>query len=355
MQEGKDIILVADYHAENIEFRWFNEATGEERTGRFATTRPGILRLVQKAAQEVPPGGRVVWIMESTTGWARVKKLLGERVMFVLANVLQMPLPPKARRRKSDKIDTGRILREYLSGRLPQSFQPEAWWREVRRVVDCRQDLVERQTALRNWIGSLLHHETWEDRKNLWSAQGLRRLRAMELPPSDRELVELKRAQLEQLDQQIEQIEARMQAWYDGWPEAQWVDAIRGIGMVTAVSVLAHSGPIERFPTAEGLIAYAGLCPGLRQSDETVYHGRIGGGGTDAQLRCLLIEATTWLCQIPRYRPAYERVVLKRGKRVARIVLARMVLRSIHKMLSEKVPFNPAPRPARRETTATAG
>jgi len=28
MYEGKDIILVADYHAENIEFRWFNQATG---------------------------------------------------------------------------------------------------------------------------------------------------------------------------------------------------------------------------------------------------------------------------------------------------------------------------------------
>ena len=35
--------------------------------------------------------------MESTTGWARVKDLLGDRVQIILANVLQMPLPPKAR------------------------------------------------------------------------------------------------------------------------------------------------------------------------------------------------------------------------------------------------------------------
>lgn len=353
MQDGKDIILVADYHAENIEFRWFNEATGEERTGRFATTPAGIMRLVEKGAQEVQAGGRVVWIMESTTGWARVKGLLGERVKFLLANVLQMPLPPKGRRRKSDKIDTGRMLREYLNGKLPQSFQPTAWWRQVRRVVDARQDLVERQTAVKNWIGSLLHHETWEDRGNLWTGQGQRRLRAMNLPPSDRELVQLKREQLEHLNEQVKQLEARMQAIYDGWPEAQWVDAIRGIGMVTAVSVLAHIGPIERFPTAESLIAYAGLCPGLRQSDETVHHGRIGGGGTDSHLRYLLIESTTWLCQIPRYQPAYERVAKRRGNKVARLVVARMLLRSLHKMLTEKVPFHPAPRPARREAATT--
>jgi hypothetical protein len=211
VNEGKDIILVADYHAENIEFRWFNEASGEERTGKYPTTRAGILRQVEQAAGELERGGRIVWIMESTTGWARVKTLLGERVKFVLANVLQMPLPPKAKRRKTDKIDTGRMLREYLHGSLPRSFQPSAWWREVRRVVDCRQDLVERQTAIKNWIGSLLHHETWEDRANLWSDKGLRRLRAMKLPPGDRMLVELKVGQLEQLSKQLEEVEARME------------------------------------------------------------------------------------------------------------------------------------------------
>ena len=350
----KDIVLVVDYHAATIEFRWFNEASGEERIGKYCTTRAGILRQVEQAAGELERGGRIVWVMESTTGWARVKDLLDERVKFVLANVLQMPLPPKGKRRKTDKIDTGRLLREYLHGSLPQSFQPSAWWREVRRVVDCRQDLVKRQTAIKNWIGSLLHHETWADRENLWSAKGLARLKAMKLSPNDRLLVDWKLDQLEQLTQQQERVESRMREMYDAWPEAQWVDEVRGIGMVTAVSVLAHIGPIERFATAEELISYAGLAPGMWQSDGTCRHGRIGGGGTDSHLRYLLVEATTWLCQIPRYRPTYERVVKKRGKKIGRIVVARLVLRSIHKMLTTKVRFNPAPHlsPA---TTATTG
>lgn len=357
MNEGKDIVLVADYHAKNTEFRWFNEVTGEERTGCYPTTRAGILRQAEQAAGELERGGRIVWIMESTTGWARVKDLLGERVKFILANVLQMPLPPKGRRRKTDKIDTGRLLREYLHGSLPRSFQPSAWWREVRRVVDFRQDLVKRRTAIKNWLGSLLHHETWEDRENLWSAKGQARLRAMNLPSSDRALVELKVQQLEQLAGQLEQIEGRMQAIYDGWPEAQWVDQMRGIGMVTAISMLAHIGPIERFATAEELISYAGLAPGMWQSDGTCHHGRIGGGGTDSHLRYLLIEAATWLRQIPRYRPTYERVVAKRGRKIGRIVVARLVLRSIHKMLTAKVRFNPMPHrsPTTKATTATAG
>ena len=354
VNECKDIILVADYHAENIEFRWFNQASGEERTGKYPTTRAGILRQVEQAAGELAPGGRIVWIMESTTGWARVKDLLGERVNFVLANVLQMPLPPKAKRRKTDKIDTGRIMREYAHGSLPRSFQPSAWWREIRRVVDCRQDLVERQTAIKNWIGSLLHHETLVDRENLWSAKGRQRLLAMSFSPSDRMLVNVKIEQLEQLAKQLAEVEAQMWTIYNAWPEAQWVDQVRGIGMVTAVSLLAHIGPIERFAAAEDLISYAGLAPGMWQSDGTCHHGRIGGGGTDSHLRYLLIEATTWLRQIPRYKPTYERVLAKRGKKIARIVVARLLLRSLHKMLTAKVRFNPAPRLSAKTTEATA-
>lgn len=344
MNNAKDIIVVVDYHAENLEVRQFNGASGEETCRNVKTTRANVLRLVEGAvAEAAAAGGQVRFIMESTTGWARVKELIGGRVEFILANVLQMPLPPKARRRKTDKIDTARMLREELNGSLPRAYQPTAWWRQVRRLVDARQDLVRRQTAIKNWISSLLHHETWQDRTGLWSEKGLRRLATMPFPASDRFVLDLKLEQLGQIGPWIQEVEAKMKERYDQWPQAQWVDAVRGIGMVTAVSVLAHIGPIERFASAEGLISYAGLAPGCRFSDRTGHNGRIGGGGTDSHLRYLLIEATTWMCQIPRYKPAYERTTKKRGKNIARIVVARMFLRSLHKMLRDKVQFNQAP------------
>ena len=341
MYERKDIILAVDYHAENTEVRWLNCATGEERSLRIPTTRGGILRLAEKAISEAAQmGGKVVWVMESTTGWARVKELIGSRVQFILANVLQMPLPPKAYRCKSDKIDTGRILREFLNGSLPLSYQPVAWWREVRRLVDSRQDLVERQTAVKNWVTHFLHHETWYDREGLWTQKGMKRLRAFRLPASDRMVLDLKLQELEQLAQRRGEMEAAMQRVYDQWPEAQWVDEVRGIGMVTAVSILAHIGTIDRFPSAEDLISYAGLAPGHRQSDQTAHNGRIGGGGTDSQLRYLLIESMQWVCQIPRYRPAFERAQAKHGTNIARIIVARMLLRSLFKVLRDRVRFN---------------
>jgi transposase len=347
MDNTKDILLVVDYHARNCQVRWFNCFSGEERQRGIPTTREGIGALVDESAGEARANGagaRVRWIMESTTGWARVKDLLQSRAQFVLANVLQMPLPPKARRRKSDKIDTARMLREELNGTLPRSYPPGAWWRRVRRVVDCRLGLVRRTTAVKNWISSYLHHETWQERTGLWSGVGMRRLRRLRLPGSDRLVMDLKLDELEHLQGQLRQVEGQIRAIYDAWPAAQRLDEVRGVGMVTAVSVLAHVGPIQRFGTAEDLISYAGLAPGLRQSDGVRHNGRIGGGGTDSQLRYLLIESSTWLCQIPRYRPTYERVLRKRGKNIARIVVARMFLRSVHKMLKDNLRFNPAPR-----------
>jgi transposase len=342
MHGAKDIILVADYHALNTEVRWFNCRTGEERRLRIPTAPSALLRLVEQATLEAAPtGGQVIWIMESTTGWARVKALLGQKVHFLMANVLQMPLPPKAYRRKSDKIDTARILREFLNGSLPLSYQPPTWWRQVRRLVDSRQDLVERQTAVKNWITHFLRHETWQEYRDWWSKTGIAYLRGLDLPANDRMLLDLKLQELEHLGQVQAHLEAAMQAVYEQWPAAQRVDAVRGIGMVTAVSVLAHIGPIERFSNAEQLVSYAGLAPGHRQSDQTRHSGRIGGGGTDSHLRYLLIESMQWVCQIPRYRGAFERALAKHGTNVARIIVARMLLRSIFKMLGHRVTFNP--------------
>lgn len=344
MNITKDILLVVDYHLENLEVRRFNGATGEERCENCKTAQANILRLVEQARREAASaGGAVRWIMESTTGWVRVKELIGDRAGFDLVNVLQIPLPPKWRRRQTDRIDTARILRETLNGKLPLSYQPTAWWRQVRRVVDCRERLVRSQTAIKNWIISLLAHETWEDRTGLFSAKGLERLAQMDWPATDRAVLDIKLEQLKQLAKQIERIEQEMQKVYDAWPEAQWVDQARGIGMVTAVSLLAHIGPIERFKSAENLIAYAGLCPGVSTSDGKGHNTGIGGGGTDTMLRWLLIEATTWLREIPRYAAAYQRTVKKRGKNIARIVVARMFLRSLYKMLRDKVRFNQAP------------
>ena len=344
MYDSKDIILAVDYHDGNLVIRQFNCHSGEERLLKYRTTAKNIRKVISDSANEVAEvGGRVFWIMESTTGWARAKKAIGPLATMLVANVLQMPLPPKAYRRKTDKIDTGRILREFLNGSLPMAFQPSDELRQVRRLVATRESLVSRRTALRNWINRYLAHETWRSRAGLWTAKGMRSLKrfAASVEGPDKVVLSVKLKELEHLVELQTIIETEMLAIYKQWPQAQWIDEIPGIAQISAVSILARVGSIERFDSPEELISFAGLAPGIQQSDGSKREGRIGGGGTDKHLRHYLIEATFWARRVPRYRPTYERMLDKRGAKIARVVIARMMLRSIHKMLRAQVRFNP--------------
>jgi transposase len=339
---SKDIILTVDYHDENCVIRRRDEALEEEVVLKVATTAENLEEVVRAAAKVVKRRrGQVVWIQESTTGWARVQALLGERVKFLLANVVQMPRPPKGSRRKTDRLDTARMQREYRNGELPLAHQPPGWWRQVRRLVGLRENLVSRRTALRNWINRYLAHETWDSRANLWSGKGQTRLRqrAATLPAWDAGIVTRKLDELDRLAEQLSWAEAQMHEVYQSWPEAQRIDVVRGIGVIAAVAIAARIGPIKRFGNAEQLIGFAGLAPGIRQSDSTRRDGRIGGGGTDAHLRYYLMEATVWARELPRYRPSYERVARRRGAKIGRLVVARMLVRSIYKVLRDGVAF----------------
>ena len=345
MLTSKDIMLTVDYHDENLVIRRLDGQTGEERLFKMPTTSAGINQVIDQARAELPENGRVIWIMESTTGWARVKELLekeiiDQKVTFVLCNVLEMSLPPKARRKKTDKIDTARMQREALAGNLPEAYQPPRWLRRLRRLVSLREKLVARRTAIRNWIGRFLAHETWQDRENLWTLRGMDRLRRLKLARLDKLVMTVKIDELKHLATLILPVEKEITRFCQHWPAAQHLDAIRGIGPVAAVSILARIGPIERFKNPEHLIGFAGLAPGVWQSDGTRRNNKIGGGGTDKALRHYLIEASVWARQIPRYRPTYERVSHKRGKKIGRLVVARMMLRSIHKMLKDDIKFN---------------
>jgi transposase len=333
-----------DYHKKNLEIRWLNLATGEERTFRRATTRPDIEAVVREArAESERSGGKVVWIMESTTGWARVKDLIGGQAEFILCNVLRMPREPKAYRKKTDRTDTARMQREFLNGELPQAYQTPPEVRSLRRLTSTREDLVARRTALRNWITHYLSHETWESTVGLWSAKGVARLGKLAAAGGGDGLVlEIKLKELEQLEELLERVESQIVQAHAQSVPAQRLDAIQGIGPVGAVSILARIGTADRFGGAESLVALAGLAPGVHSSDDTRHSGRIGGGGTDKWLRHYLIEATVWARKIPRYGEAYERMVRRRGKKIARIVVARMLLRSIYKMLKEDIAFDPS-------------
>lgn len=104
------------------------------------------------------------------------------------------------------------------------------------------------------------------------------------------------------LDAQIESAAAESVFW----PVIQGWMALCGINLLTAATIMAEIGDLQRFANVPQLMAYLGVVPSEHSSGGTKSRGGITKPGNE-QLRRVLVE-TAWTCR----QPARKTVVLKR-------------------------------------------
>ncbi len=124
-----------------------------------------------------------------------------------------------------------------------------------------------------------------------------------------------------------------------GDKRVEWLTPIRGMGVYSAMLVLAEIGEIDRFDNFKKLVAYAGLCPLTYQSGRVLRHGGLTKQGSK-WLRWVMVEC----CQ--RYAKAlgrlgefYRHVAKKSGTRTARVATARALLTGVFYCLKRKEAF----------------
>ncbi len=101
---------------------------------------------------------------------------------------------------------------------------------------------------------------------------------------------------------------------------------IHGIGRYTAMLIIAEIGDVRRFPTARHLCAWAGLTPTVRSSDSKAGLGNISPQGSSI-LRWAVVEAATHVVTGGGpLREQFERIAKRRGRKVARVAVARQIL-----------------------------
>ena len=129
---------------------------------------------------------------------------------------------------------------------------------------------------------------------------------------------------------------------------------IRGIGRYTAMLIIAEVGEVKRFPTARHLCAWAGLTPTVRSSDGKARLGHISHQGSTI-LRWALTEAAQ---HTPTgggpLRATFERIAKRRGRKIAKVAIARQILTLCYYGLSRR--RDPLPQtPARHRRPRRAG
>jgi transposase len=151
----------------------------------------------------------------------------------------------------------------------------------------------------------------------------------MALPQPYRYRVDSLRRLLEVYDDELGIVESQVHhrlARHRGY----WaVQAINGVGRVTAAIFVAEIGDVSRFPSARHLCSWAGLTPSHHQSDDKAHRGHITKQGS-TMLRWAAVEAVARYHGGAPIAPAFERIAKRRGTMIARVAAARKLLTLVY-------------------------
>ena len=126
-------------------------------------------------------------------------------------------------------------------------------------------------------------------------------------------------------------------------PFAQTVEllcSIPGVEKRTAQVILSEIGAdMSRFPSANHLASWAGLCPGNNESAGKRKSGKTRKG--DQWLRRALVEVA-WAASRTKetyLSSQYHRLVARRGKKKAVVAVAHSILVAIYHILVNRAPY----------------
>ena len=156
-----------------------------------------------------------------------------------------------------------------------------------------------------------------------FGVRGLGWLKSLELPPSAAlvrdELVE----RVRYFDRRILRLDEELSRVAGEFPETEALTGLHGVGLYSALLVVAEIGEPGRFRSARQVASYAGLTPRVEQSGATEKRGRISKQGS-AWLRWILVQAAIKVVRrdaaLKRF---YERIRRRAGAKRARTAVAR--------------------------------
>lgn len=285
-------------------------------------------RFEQWINKQLNPTDQVV--LEATTKAWYVHDLLEPGVArVVVAHPYQVKLIAAAAV-KTDKRDTLALAKLLAANLIPEVWVPPIEVRELRALISHRRRLVSQQTAAKNRLNSVLH------RPNIVPPKGRRFSQdnqpwwlALELPPSEKLRVRQDLATLLHLKPQLDEVQTELArlSVTDPWAnQMTYLVQLPGVGMLTALTVLAAIGDVTRFPSAKKLVGYAGLGPRVYASGQTHRSGGITKQGR-RELRSVLVEAAWSAVRFdPHWQDQFDRLAHPIGKQKAIVAIARKLL-----------------------------
>jgi transposase len=265
--------------------------------------------------------------LEATYGWEWLADVL-EEAGYELH--LAHPLRTKAiasARVKTDSVDALTLAHLLRADLLPEAYIAPRELRDLRDLLRHRVALTQMRSALKNRVHALIARQgVRHEQTDLFGKAGFEFLSGLELREPPRRRLDSLLALICDFDREIAAttLEIDQRARRDDRVDV--LCQIRGVGPYTAMLVIAEIGDINRFRKARKLCAWAGLTPTVRSSDGKARLGHISRQGS-RPLRWALVEAAQHSVRGGGpLRDDFERIAKRRGRKIAKVAVARKIL-----------------------------
>jgi transposase len=309
----------------------YNSENGEHRFVTIHSNRQEIHDLLV----ENNPDHVVIEIC-TMAGWVYdFIRLLGIEVK--VANPTNEAWKWKNVKRKTDRDDALKLAQLSAIKQLPTVYMPDSQTRQWRKLINYRDVLSQRMTAIKNSIRALLLSQgiVFKAGKGGWTQKTRTELVAMTKKAAEAAGESLWRYQLgmelqylEQSEQLLKQVNLKLDEIGQEKKEVQILQSTPGVGPRLAEAVAAYIDKPERFSSGKQVGCYAGLTPRQFQSGNMDRRGRISKRG-NTLLRKLLVSVS-W--QVIRYNDYFRRFYCSivgpghRNRKKAIVAVARKLL-----------------------------
>lgn len=302
--------LGMDVHAETISVA-VAEADGEVRSlGTIPNRAESIRKLIRKlgsveqlrACYEAGPTGYVLYWQLSELGVE----------CAVIAPTLA---PVKAGDRvKTDRRDAERLARSHRAGDLTAVWVPDAASEALRDLVRAREAAKQDQLRARHRLSKFLLRQGQRPAAGVkaWTVAYMTWVRQLRFQQPAQDAVRLDYLhEVEHMSERIKRLEeAIREAVQQAPPQmqafVQGLQALRGIALISAVTIASEIGSVSRFRNARQLMSYSGTVPSENSSGKRVQRGGITKSG-NAHLRRILGEAAWSYRRQPAVGPALRK------------------------------------------------
>lgn len=287
------------------------ERRGEVRDLGVFANRADVIK---KLAQRLSLGGkRLSFVYEAgPCGYGLHRQLvgLGHECQVVAPSLIPIRAGDRV---KTDRRDAAMLARLHRAGELTSVWVPDPAHEAMRDLVRLRAGAMRDVTKSRQQLqGFLLRNGRIHAGKKGWTVAYRRWLTTIRFDHPAQQIVlqdyihvvqdaEARAARI------LDHIEALLPTWSLA-PVVQAVQAMRGVGLIVAVTLASEVGDFNRFANPRQLMAYLGLVPSEHSSGASISRGGITKAGNSIARRVLIEGAWTYRMQARVSRKLHDRI-----------------------------------------------